>query len=533
MKKIIALVLSFAMVLSLAACGGSKSDTSSGKTAVEESKSEDSSAIKVDERLLDVQVTLAASFFEDETEEEIIAGAKENGYKDCVINEDGSVTYTMSKKKHAEVLDELKTNFDELIAGCLEGDDEVASFVDIQHNDDYSKIDIYVDREQYTIWDKLYAMTFYLAGAYYQAFSGAPSDDIDVIVDFIDNETKEVIDTASYKQFVNNMNNGETEDGISDPGTDLSNSSAVAISEKETVSIADKCEFFIDYTDITHDVMPPQPDSFYTHYEAEDGKIYIDICISYKNLATKDRDADEIIKGTLIYGGKYQYTGFSIIEEDNRGSFTYSNITSIAPLSQEYLHYLFEVPAELENSDGAISIILNIEGNDYILTIREGVEGEVASLNENAIAKTSGAVKDGEIIAVANSCEFFVDYSSITDDVMPPQPDSFYTHYVADDGKVYVDFCVGFKNWKYSSVGADDVMSAKLTYAGKYEYKGFSIIEENNRSNFTYSNITNIAPLTTEYLHYLFEVPEEAGSSSEPIEIEFVIGGNTYSYKVQ
>ena len=76
-------------------------------------------------------------------------------------------------------------------------------------------------------------------------------------------------------------------------------------------------------------------------------------------------------------------------------------------------------------------------------------------------------------------------------------------------------------------------MSAMLTYAGKYEYTGFSMIEESNRGDFTYSNITSIAPLTTEYLHYLCEVPAEAETSSEAIEIEFVIGGNTYSYKVR
>lgn len=263
------------------------------------------------------------------------------------------------------------------------------------------------------------------------------------------------------------------------------------------------------------------------------GKVYVDICVSYKNLATKDRRADKIINATLIYGGKYQYNGFSMIEEDNRGDFTYSNITSIAPLSQEYLHYLFEVPAEVETSDGALTILLNVEGNPYSVIVREGVEGEVASINENAVAKTSGTVKDGEIIAVANNCEFFADYSDITDDVIPPQPGDWYSHYEAEDGKVYVDFCVGFKNWKTKNVGADDVMSAMLTYAGKYEYTGFSMIEESNRGDFTYSNITSIAPLTTEYLHYLFEVPAEAETSNETIEIEFVIGGNTYSYKVR
>lgn len=526
MKKVLSLLLSLVLILSLTSCA----DNSTPQTD-EEKSTDNSAAVQVDEGLLNVDVTLAASFFEDQTEDEIKAAAKEHGYSNCKINADGSVAYTMSKAKHAEMLNELKAGFDETIAGCLDGEDKVASFIDIQYNDDFSQIDVYVDADQYTMWDSLYALTFYITGAYYQAFSGIANDDIDVVVNFVDNATKEVLNTASYKDFMSRTSSESNEEETSDES--VNTSSAIAIAEQERISIADTCEFYIDYIGITDDVMPPQPGNWYSHYAAESGKVYVDICVAYKNLSTKDREADKLISATLIYGGKYQYNGFSIIEEDNRSNFTYSNITSVAPLSEEYLHYLFEVPAEVENSDGALSILLNIEGTTYSVTAREGLEGEVASLNENAVAKTSGTVKIGEIIAVANTCEFFVDYSDITNDVTPPQPGNWYSHYEAEDGKVYIDFCIGYKNWKSKDVMADDVMSAKLTYAGKYEYSGFSMIEENNRGNFTYSNITSIAPLITEYLHYLFEVPAEVESSSEPIEIEFVIGGNTYSYKVR
>ena len=309
--------------------------------------------------------------------------------------------------------------------------------------------------------------------------------------------------------------------------------SAASLREKEVVSIPDVCEFYIDHTNITDDVMPPAPDSFYSHYVAEDGKVYVDICIAYKNLSTGDRSADEIINGVLVYSGKYEYRGFSIIEENNRGDFTYSNITSIAPLTTEYLHYLFEIPVEAAEDNGSLVILLDIEGNSYSVTVREGTESQAASENKDAAAKKGGEVKDGETVLIEDKCEFFVDYSNITDDVMPLYPDSFYSHYEAEDGKIYVDICIGYKNLKNNDVGADDIISASLTYAGKYEYRGFSMIEENNRGDFTYSNITSIAPLATEYVHYLFEVPMEVGSSAEPIEIEFSIEGNKYFYTVR
>ena len=518
MRKVLSFLLACALMLSLAACGGSSNQNSD---------TGNSSAVKVDESLFNVDVTLAASFFDDMTEDEIKEKAKENGYLSCKINEDGSVTYTMTKKKHTEMLNQLKDNLDELISGYLNGDNKVSSFVDIQHNEDFSEVNIYVDSSQYTSWDSLYAMSFYIAGAYYQAYSGVSADDVDVVVNFVDDSTQEILNTASYKNFVNNSNSSSMNDEPVDAG------SSISVAEQQTVSIPDTCEFYVDYTNITNDVVPPKANGWYSHYEAEKGKAYVDFCIAYKNLSSTDQSADDILHATLIYGGKYQYSGFSMIEEDNRSDFTYSNITSIAPLSTEYLHYLFEVPDEVQSSSGDLAIFFTLGGNSYTVAVREGTAGEVSAVNENAVAKTSGSVKKGDIIAIVNDCEFFVDSSSITHDVVPSNPGSWYSHYEADDGKAYVDFCIGYKNWHQKKVAADDVLSATLVYAGKYEYKGFSMIEEENRSDFTYSNITSIAPLCTEYLHYLFEVPDEVSTSSESVEIKFTIGGNEYSYKVR
>lgn len=293
----------------------------------------------------------------------------------------------------------------------------------------------------------------------------------------------------------------------------------------------DRCEFSVDYIHITEDVIPPQADSWYSHYEADTGKVYVDLCIAYKNLNTSDVGADEVISGKLIYSGKYEYKGFSMIEEDNRSDFTYSNITNISPLSTEYVHYLFEVPEEVSTSGAEIVLKMNIGGTEYKIIVREG-DGSADQNTSVKPGKTSGEVSLKEVVVTKN-CEFYVDYSDITNDVVPLQADSWYSHYEADSGKVYVDICFAYKNTTGKNVGADDVISAKLKYAGKYEYKGFSMIEEDSRSDFTYSNITNISPLSTEYVHYLFEVPEEVQSSSKAVVITFTVDGNTYTFQVK
>jgi len=251
--------------------------------------------------------------------------------------------------------------------------------------------------------------------------------------------------------------------------------------------------------------------------------------VAYKNLDTHDTPADEVMSGTLVYGGRYEYDGFSIIEEGNRDDFTYSNITSIAPLTTGYVHYLFALPEEAAESEAAMWVELAIGGEDYLLSIRGG--GEDLRIGATADVRTEeGELSLGEDVYVEGKTQFYLDFCGITSRVDPPRPADYYSYYEADDGMVYIDLCLAYKNLKTKDVSADEVMEATLTYDGKYEYDGFSIIEEKNRGDFTYSNITSIAPLTTGYVHYLFSVPESVEDDSGAIVIDFSVAGNDYSY---
>lgn len=220
MKRIIALLMIFAMLLSLCACGGGKAaddavDATSAateeggdKAAAEADKETDT--LEVDENLFNVEVKLPASFFDGESAEEIIAAAEEQGIKKCVVNEDGSVSYTMSKDKHRELLDGLRSDAEESIASFLEGESAVASFVDIVYNDNFSEFNITVN-DQYSTWDMFSGFAFYIVGAYYQVFDGANPDEVDVIVNFID-EAGELKDTMSYREFMDSENEAAEEE---------------------------------------------------------------------------------------------------------------------------------------------------------------------------------------------------------------------------------------------------------------------------------------------------------------------------------
>ena len=201
MKKVIALILVGIMLLSFTSCKDKEADTDSatgGKTPV-----------SVEEKIIDVTVTITANFFTDQTAEEIEATAKEKGIKKCTINEDGSVTYTMSKTKHKELLEEFRAGIDSENDALVNGESKIASFVKIDVNDECSQFDIYVDPDKYSSWDSMNTIMFYFEGLYYQCLLGKNYEEIDIVVNYIDNETSEVLDTASYRKYIESVSSTE------------------------------------------------------------------------------------------------------------------------------------------------------------------------------------------------------------------------------------------------------------------------------------------------------------------------------------
>ena len=182
-------------------------DSNSAVAADATTKNADS--IGVDENLITVEVTMPAAFFEDETPEEIQANAKEQGVISCTINEDGSVTYKMTKAKRREMLNGFKKAIDDTIQDFTSGGENApSSYKSVSYNSKVTQFDVRVDRAAYenSFFDSLYVMSFYMLGGYYQIFDGVPEDQVNVIVNFIDDSTGEIIETGSYQDAMKNAN---------------------------------------------------------------------------------------------------------------------------------------------------------------------------------------------------------------------------------------------------------------------------------------------------------------------------------------
>lgn len=192
MKKTIFFALSIIICLSLVGCGGSSNDTQ--QNIEEDSKSEETQSIEVDEGLLNVEITVPPDFLEEgTTQEDLDEAAKEDGIKSITLNDDGSATYIMSKSKHNEMMAGIRESIDESMAEMIDPE-TYPTFVEVTSNDDYTHFTVKLSSNEVGLSESISVLGFYMLGGLYNAFNGTPVDD--VTVSFVNADTGDIIQEA-------------------------------------------------------------------------------------------------------------------------------------------------------------------------------------------------------------------------------------------------------------------------------------------------------------------------------------------------
>ena len=199
-KKITSLILAILLILSFAGCAQTGADSTTGNDngATTETTS---AKIETDEKLLSVDITLPASMFEgqDMTTFDADAYANEQGFSAAKVNEDGSITVTMSKTKHKELLNEMATSLETGFAEFVDG--ETTPYIkEISHNDDFTAVTMQVDKAAYENAFDLTPFAIGLSVAMYQAFT---ETEYHVDISIIDVATGETINTITYPDALN------------------------------------------------------------------------------------------------------------------------------------------------------------------------------------------------------------------------------------------------------------------------------------------------------------------------------------------
>lgn len=204
-NRIIALTLALLLVLSLAGCGSSEPQTSATTQAATNSTTstetttgfEDLEAIgelEVDQNLFTVEITVPADFLgEGITQESLDADVAASNYISAKLNDDGSVTYVMTKAVHDEMMVGVRDNIQQALDEMV-GSEEFPSFTKVEANDDFTQFTIETTSTELGLVESFSVLGFYMFGGMYHAFNGTQVDDI--AVSFINADTGDTVGEA-------------------------------------------------------------------------------------------------------------------------------------------------------------------------------------------------------------------------------------------------------------------------------------------------------------------------------------------------
>lgn len=139
--------------------------------------------------------------------------------------------------------------------------------------------------------------------------------------------------------------------------------------EKINVGDSFKAE---DYADVklvslkyTTDLLPSNTSGYYTHYEVDNkSNTYLVAQFDVTNYSKNDIRADEILSANAKYKGKYNYSGFEVLEEaDGKGFFS---LDEISPLETGSLFCLIEVPKSVTGEE--VTLTINFDRKEYTYT---------------------------------------------------------------------------------------------------------------------------------------------------------------------
>ena len=169
--------------------------------AAEDEAAQDVAEVEVDKNLLSVEINIPANMVEDI--EKTIAEGEDEGFE-ITENEDGSLTYKMSKSKHKELMAEMRASFEETFNEFTTSED-FPSIQEIQPNKDFTEFTMVVDRDLFEEGMDFFAtISLGVAGGMYMVFDGqTPSDDFNILIDLEDADTGEVFDTVKFPDDLN------------------------------------------------------------------------------------------------------------------------------------------------------------------------------------------------------------------------------------------------------------------------------------------------------------------------------------------
>lgn len=199
MRRIPALVIACAMILSLAGCGGGASSAAASSASVAASSSSAASSeagdISKDEGLFNVTIVYPADYVTGTTQEQLDQEVAESdgGIQSATLNEDGTATYVMTKAYHDKLLQDMADSINSTLTGMV-GSETYPNITAVEANDDFTSFTITTTSTELSMDESFSVLTLYFYGGMYGVVAGEQPENIHV--DFVNADTGEIIESA-------------------------------------------------------------------------------------------------------------------------------------------------------------------------------------------------------------------------------------------------------------------------------------------------------------------------------------------------
>ena len=137
--------------------------------------------VQVENGVMTVSLNVPADLAKNIRQETIDAGIGTQ-YQAAFRNQDGSITYKMTKEQHQAMLEQLAVSFDNSLQEMI--GDEKYTISNITRNNDFTVFDISLDGAEPSASDSFAAFSLYMYGELYGVFNGKRPEH--VIVNYLD-----------------------------------------------------------------------------------------------------------------------------------------------------------------------------------------------------------------------------------------------------------------------------------------------------------------------------------------------------------
>lgn len=139
--------------------------------------------------------------------------------------------------------------------------------------------------------------------------------------------------------------------------------SAPTLTVGQTVEKEDFATMVFNGIAYTDDLLPSNTSGSYRHYQVDSASnTYLVVKYDITNLQSSAKDADTFVGIKATYQGKYTYTGFVVVEEEDGAGF--SGYEDIAPLTTRHFYYLIEVPKTVTENETELTFFFG--GQEYL-----------------------------------------------------------------------------------------------------------------------------------------------------------------------